>query len=218
MEFAKKEGHSTLSKLIRKAVNFYIDSFYKISIIENFPNIAQNLRKDLTSIKGFSQLILEDNLTKLDEDCLIKIREIFNSCLSLEAQIKEIFDEIDEKKFDKVDILIIDDDYASNMILSEWFKRKGFNTIHVKSGTEGLRILKKVKPKFIFLDIVLSNDDIFKIYNEIKSNCPESTKIFFLSALSEKEMKRIIKKTQVDGYILKPFNFSNFDNFLDVSK
>ncbi|MHA1294517.1 MAG: response regulator [Promethearchaeota archaeon] len=210
LAFAKSEGFHTLSKLIREAVNFFIDYNLQISYIKNISELSSILKKPLTSIKGFSQLILEDDKKKLNEDTLTKIREIFNSSVDLEIQINKIFEDL-KINYEDIDILIIDKDITSSIILSEWFKRKGYKTIYAKSGEEGIMILKKTSPKFVFIDIVSLDKEFIKIIDEIKKISSPHSKIFLISALAEKDLKNIVKMTKVDGYFVKPFDLRKFD-------
>ena len=72
-KFADDNNLTTISKLIRKAVDFYI----KMSYLENFSNLSHDLKEPLTVIKGFSQLILENYAEKIDIEVLLRIKEIF---------------------------------------------------------------------------------------------------------------------------------------------
>ena len=51
--------------------------------------------------------------------------------------------------------------------------------------------------------------DMFKLEKE-------DLPIYFLTAISESEVESHIINTGADGYILKPFNFTDFDKILDI--
>ena len=73
--FAKENDFSTLSKLIREAVNFYIEYTSKNKFIKSLSEISHDIKESLTSIQGFSELIIKDNLN-LDSDMLFRIKEV----------------------------------------------------------------------------------------------------------------------------------------------
>ena len=58
--FVDENKFTTISMLIRDAVNFYIDSSSKIKYLENFSKLSHGLKEPLTVIKGFSQIIIEN--------------------------------------------------------------------------------------------------------------------------------------------------------------
>ena len=87
--FAEENDFSTLSMLIRKAVNLYIDKSSIISRLENISRLTHDLKEPLTSIQGYSQLILENEADNLDPRILLKIREILSQSKYLEKLINE---------------------------------------------------------------------------------------------------------------------------------
>ncbi len=208
--YSKSHGYSSLSKLIREAVDFYIDSNLKISYIKNFSKISQKLKRPLISIKGFSQLMLEHNSESLNLEILEKIREIFKSSQFLEKQINNLFQ--DETSKEKFDILIIDSHFESDIILTEWFKKKGFKVKFALTIDDGLKILENTIPKAILLDTFTDREDIITVYNNIREIVSESSKIYLISSLNEKELLKIVKKTNANGYFLKPYNLNDFNS------
>ena len=116
---------TTISKLIRIAVDFYIDYILKTPSDRDFAQLSYDLKASLTTIKGFSQLIIEKSSNKLDPDILLRIKEIYSQSLLLENNIKEI--QNNEETENKVyDILIIEDDAPTIMVLSDFFELKGY--------------------------------------------------------------------------------------------
>ena len=212
-QFARKEGYSSLSKFIRDVVNFYINSNIKISYIKNFSKIFENLKKPLTSIKGFSQLMLEYDSKFLNQDALRKIKEIFNSSIFLEEKINDIFSEI-ENENQQYDILIVDENDSSNLILYEWFKNKGLKVKILHNIPEGLIYLKNNTPKIVLMDVSLDKNHISKLCFEIRVYLPKKSKIILLSASPEKIVKKVVEQSDLDGYILKPFDFSKLESLL----
>jgi len=115
-------------------------------------------------------------------------------------------------KSNNPDLLIIDEDSATCIVLEAFFKLKGYTCLCVSTGTKALEVLKECMPKIILLDILLPDIKGFEICQQIK--CDEklsSIPVFYTSALPELNIRERIVDTKVDGYFLKPFDFSEFD-------
>jgi CheY-like chemotaxis protein len=213
--FVDENEFTTISMLIRKAVNFYIGSKSRISLIDNISKFTHDLKEPLTSIKGFSQLILENEAEKLDPNMLLRIKEIYNKSIFLENKINDIIGEI-EPETTSYDVLIIEDDTSTIMVLTDFFDIKGFSSIGVTSGTKGLEELKRSAPSLILLDIILPDISGYEICKQIKlNNKLKDIPIFYITAIPESEVSKRINDTGADGYLRKPFNFSDFNHLFE---
>jgi len=205
-----KEQFSTVSKLIRKAVNFYIDSRDKIDYLNNFSKLSHDLKEPLTAIKGFSQILIDNYSTKLDSEVYLRIKEIYERSNFLESKINDFIKEI-EPEDRPYDILIIEDDKSTLMVLSDFFELKGYHCKGITNGSKGLEELKRNKPKLVLLDIILPDIIGYDICSEIKNNKnTHNIPVYYITAIPESEVKSKLKETKADGFLLKPFNFSEF--------
>ncbi|MBY8982682.1 MAG: response regulator [Candidatus Lokiarchaeota archaeon] len=215
-DFVDTNEFTTISMLIRKAVNFFIDSKIKIEFLENISKFAHDLKEPLTSIKGFSQLIIENYSNNVDTKILLRIKEIFNQSIFLEDKINEYCTSLDTEE-ESYDILIIDDDALTIMVLTDFFELKGCTCKGIKNGTQALDHLKRTKPKIILLDIILPDIDGYEICKRIKSD--ENLKeipIYFITAIPVSEINKKIESTGAEGYFLKPFEFDDFETILNT--
>ena len=155
-DFIEKYNISTISKLIRNSVDYYMESKSKSSLLENITSLTHDLKEPLTSIKGFSQLTMENDLDKLENLHTIRarIKEIYNQSVFLENKINEILNGV-ETKHNQYDILIIEDDSPTIMVLTDFFKIKGYSSVGVTTGTKALEELNRWTPRLILLDILL---------------------------------------------------------------
>lgn len=214
-DFANANNITTISKLIRMAVDFYIDYTLKTPSERDYAQLSYDLKESLTSIKGFSQLIIEKFSNKLDPDILLRIKEIYSQSLLLENNIKVIQND-NETGNDIYDILIIEDDAPTIMVLTDFFELKGYTCRGALSGSKGLEELNRSTPKLILLDIILNDISGYEICNKIKSN--ENLKeipVFYITAIPESEVIEKLKETGANGFFLKPFNFSQFEILFD---
>ncbi len=214
-KFVDENEFTTISMLIRKAVNFYIDSESKISLINDIPKFTHGLKEPLTSIKGFSQLILENESDKLTPNILLRIKEIYAQSVFLENKINFIINEF-KPESQTYDILIVEDDSSTIMVLTDFFDLKGFSTIGVTSGNKGLEELERITPKLILLDIILPDISGYDVCKKIKSlEKFKKIPIFYITAIPESEVSEKLEETGAEGFLLKPFNFPDFKILFD---
>ncbi len=219
-EFIKthKAEYNTISKLIRKSVNYFIKQ--KSSLIKEdlhkidnktLTNISHALKEPLTSIKGFSQLLLENYRNEMEENVFSTIQNIFNQSLLLEKRIINILDNI-KTETSQYDILLIEDDLATIRLLTSYFESKGISCKGVVSGAKGLEEISNNPPKLVLLDIILPDYSGYDICKQIKSNKEyQDISVYLLTAIPGSEVEKHLKESIADGYILKPFDFSDFE-------
>jgi CheY-like chemotaxis protein len=219
-EFIKthKDKYNTISKLIRKSVNYFIKQ--KSTLInedlhnldnQTLTNISHALKEPLTSIKGFSQLLIENYRDEMEENVFTTIQNIFNQSLLLEKKIINILDNI-KTETSQYDILLIEDDLATIRLLTSYFESKGFSCKGVVSGTKGLEELANNPPKLVLLDIILPDYSGYDICKQIKSSKElQNISVYLLTAIPGSEVEKHLVESNADGYILKPFDFSDFE-------
>lgn len=219
-----KKDFPTFSELIRQGVNTFIEDsklggnpLSKLNQ-KTISNISHALKEPLTSIKGYSQFLFENETykEKLSEDVQEKLKNILEQSNILENRIISFLDNIKIQNHE-YDILLIEDDLATIRLITSYFDSKGYMCKGVVSGSKGLEELGRAQPKVILLDIILPDLSGYDICKTIKSD-KEFKKIptFFLTAISGSEVEKHLKETKADGYILKPFNFSDFRVIFDI--
>ena len=218
--FKETHNYSTISALIRDSVDNYIEQksdFFGGGLgrldEKTITNISHALKEPLTTIKGFSQLLLENYRKELNEEVIETIENIFEQSLLLENKIINILDNIAvEEPHPQYDILLIEDDLATIRLLTSYFESKGYKCKGVISGTKGIEELRGGVPKLILLDIILPDISGYEICNMIKDhNIYKEIPVYLLTAIPGSEVEKKMGETKADGYILKPFDFSDFE-------
>ncbi len=208
--YTERKNISTISKLIRNAVEFYLEVEPKLSYLENISGLAKDLKTPLTPIKGFSQLIIENYADNLDSEILLKIKEIYSQSQQLENKINEILSVLEpEKSNEEFEILIIDNDISTITVLKSFFELNGYSSKGVTTGKKGLEELDRTTPKLILLSIILPDikgNEVFKTIKSYKNF--KQVPIFFITIMSEAEASKITSDTSATGYFLKPFDFA----------
>ena len=219
-----KKSFPTFSELIRQSVKSFMEDSSRVSSElsklnpSTLSNISHALKEPLTSIKGYSQLLLESEefKGKLSEHVEETIKNIFDQSNLLENIIKNFLDNI-EPESTPYDILLIEDDLATIRLITSYFESKHYICKGVISGTKGLQELRRVVPKVILLDIILPDLSGYDICQTIKTdNTYKKIPVYFLTAISASEIKKRLNETLADGYILKPFNFSDFNVIFEI--
>lgn len=219
-----KEDFPTFSELIRQSVKSFIEDSSKVSSElsklnpKTISNISHALKEPLTSIKGYSQLLLESEeyKDKLNTHVKETVKNIFDQSNLLENIIKNFLDNI-KPDSSPYDILLIEDDLATIRLITSYFDSKKYSCKGVVSGAKGLEELRRATPKVILLDIILPDLSGYDICKTIKTdNSYKKIPVYFLTAISASEVKKHIEETKVDGFILKPFNFSDFDIIFEI--
>jgi len=221
-DFKEKKNYSTISALIRESVDYYIE--HKSDLLSDklqrmddktISNISHALKEPLTTIKGFSQLLLENYSDELNEEVLVTIKNIFDQSLLLENKIINILDNIaTEEPHPQYDILLIEDDLATIRLLTSYFESKGYKCKGIVSGTKGLEEIRGGVPKLILLDIILPDISGYEICKMIKEHDKyKDIPVYLLTAIPGSEVEKKMGDIKADGYILKPFDFSDFEVF-----
>ncbi|MBY8979530.1 MAG: response regulator [Candidatus Lokiarchaeota archaeon] len=219
-----KKSFPTFSELIRQSVKSFMEDTSRVSSElsklkpSTLSNISHALKEPLTSIKGYSQLLLESDeyKGKLSEHVEETIKNIFDQSNLLENIIKNFLDNI-QPESTPYDILLIEDDLATIRLITSYFESKHYICKGVISGTKGLEELRRVVPKVILLDIILPDLSGYDICQTIKTDSAyRKIPVYFLTAISASEIKKRLNETLADGYILKPFNFSDFKVIFEI--
>ena len=111
--------------------------------------------------------------------------------------------EPDQKK-----ILIIDDEKAIRMALTDCFQKEGFDTFEASNGNEALHIVDTQQPELIILDVMMPGISGIEVCRDLRDD-PKTRgiKIIMLSARGQEKEKEEGLKAGADRYITKPFDY-----------
>ena len=104
-------------------------------------------------------------------------------------------------------ILIVDDEPNIVMSLEYTFKKRGFEVLIARDGSEALEILKHHIPNVVLLDIMMPNVDGYQTLIHIKkTDSLKDTKVVFLTAKNKASDIEKGLKLGADKYLTKPFS------------
>lgn len=103
-------------------------------------------------------------------------------------------------------ILIVDDVEANRFLLRNIIQEMGYQPVLTESGAQALKIIQRIKPQLIILDIAMPEMDGYEVCKILKAD-PETKEIpiIFVSAFDDPQ--DIVQGFELGGedYITKPF-------------
>jgi two-component system phosphate regulon response regulator PhoB len=107
----------------------------------------------------------------------------------------------------KAVILIIEDDPEIQELLSHSMSREGWKLLQVKTGEDGLKLLKTKKVNCVLLDIMLPGMDGLKVLKKIKE-IEQCKGIPVIMATAKGEEADIVTGLELgaDDYVVKPYS------------
>jgi len=104
-------------------------------------------------------------------------------------------------------VLIVDDEPAIVMSIEYLLRRKNFDVMIARNGTEALGAINNTPPDLILLDIMMPDVDGYEICEYVKKS-PElkHIKVIFISAKSKSTDIEKGYQLGADLYIVKPFS------------
>ena len=105
---------------------------------------------------------------------------------------------------EKQRILIVDDDYNIDELISLYLTKECFETKIVGDGEEALRVFPEFQPNLILLDLMLPGIDGYQVCRELRST--SQVPIIMLSAKGEIFDKVLGLELGADDYMIKPFD------------
>jgi two-component system alkaline phosphatase synthesis response regulator PhoP len=103
-------------------------------------------------------------------------------------------------------VLVIDDEPAIVETIEAKLRKEGFTVFTADSAEEGMRLVRRVKPDLLVLDIMLPQRSGLELCRAIRRE--SSTPIIFLSAKAAEADRVRGLELGADDYIVKPFNLS----------
>ena len=111
---------------------------------------------------------------------------------------------------EKPHVLLIDDDQDFCNAVKASFEQGGYEVTLAYDGEEGLRLVKKMNPSLVVLDVMMPKKDGYSVCHDIKSHdATSSIPVIMLTSLGNKKDGKIgaevlAKGHQADAYFDKP--------------
>jgi two-component system response regulator (stage 0 sporulation protein F) len=103
-----------------------------------------------------------------------------------------------------IKILTIDDEPGICFLIRDAFEPIGFTVLSANNGQEALSIVRKEKPKLIFLDIRMAGMSGLEVLKEIKA-IDSTLKVIMLTVIADEATRAKAKELGADDFVSKPF-------------
>ena len=107
-------------------------------------------------------------------------------------------------------ILVVDDEKAICDLIKAILESEGFQVFTTLNGADGLELLKKIIPDLIILDMNMPKMSGIEFYSKIAKPTDGTPMIPVLILTGRGNMKSMFEGLNVDGFLAKPFNASEF--------
>ena len=102
------------------------------------------------------------------------------------------------------DLLIVEDDTATNEAICEYMKSAGHTTLSAFDGEQGLQIAREKSVDLVILDVMLPKRTGLEVLKELRPK--SSVPVLMLTALDDEPTQAASFDEEVDDYITKPFS------------
>jgi two-component system sensor histidine kinase/response regulator len=105
-------------------------------------------------------------------------------------------------QLDRGTILVIDDDPAVRDLMSRFLMKQGFHVVTGDSGTEGLRLAKRVDPVLITLDVEMPEMDGWRVLEQLKADSDLAEIPVIMVTVADSEPRGF--ELGASSYLVKP--------------
>lgn len=104
-----------------------------------------------------------------------------------------------------VKLLTVDDEPDVCDFIKDFFMVRGYTVFSALNGKDAISLVKKERPKIVFLDIIMPQMNGLEVLKQIKE-FDSSIKVIMVSVADDKETKDKAKQLGADEFIRKPFS------------
>lgn len=117
-------------------------------------------------------------------------------------------------------ILVVDDEQNLLEEMKEFFSMEGYQVSVAETGEKALEIFKEANPDIVFMDIKMPGMDGIETFRYMKKGKPDLKVVLITGLPDEKTLERAVgvSKDAIEGFIPKPFGFSELRACLDKLK
>ena len=103
-----------------------------------------------------------------------------------------------------IKILAVDDEPGICFLIRETFESIGFTVLSATNGLDAIALVKKERPKLIFLDVRMLGMSGFEALKKIKEIDP-AVRVVMLTVMADEATKRMARNLGADDFVTKPF-------------
>lgn len=104
-----------------------------------------------------------------------------------------------------IKLLTVDDELDVCDFIKDFFSSRGYTVFLALNGKDALAIVKKEKPRVVFLDIIMPDINGLEVLRQIKE-FDSTIKVIMVSVADDKETREKASQLGTDEFIKKPFS------------
>jgi two-component system, response regulator, stage 0 sporulation protein F len=189
------------SELGEQAALSYIKYSHRLLSKVYHPDLnPMNKEKALRAQQKLNQV--SERISRLEDKDIIEV------LIQKEASIKG---PEEQKKKEKVKILVVEDEFGLHEIFREIFRMEGYEVRIAINGVQGFELYEKFNPDLIFTDIIMPEMNGLELVSKIREINPDIKVIYMSGFFGIKQVKeRIKEEVERYGYLTlsKPFKLS----------
>lgn len=112
-----------------------------------------------------------------------------------------------------IKLLTVDDEPGICDILKYIFSPMGFTVLTATNGKDALAIVRKEKPKIVFLDVRMLGMSGLEVLKEIKE-IDKNIKVIMVTVMDDKKTKAEAEKLGADQFVTKPFKSEDLEKLV----
>lgn len=111
-------------------------------------------------------------------------------------------------------LLVVDDHFGVRRLLFEFLSQEGFCVKEAPDGETALQIVKKVKPRLVFLDLWMYGLSGMETLVKLKQLSPHTLVIVMTASTQEKAIMAAVQNSHVNSFVYKPFDLEQLRHIL----
>lgn len=111
-------------------------------------------------------------------------------------------------------LVIVDDEPGIVEEVKAFFEEEGHRVYSADSGEDGIRLVEKIKPDLIMLDMKLPDISGIRVLEAAKKSSPKS-KTIVITGYVDQTLIDEAEKLGRDSFLQKPFNFETLKEEVD---
>lgn len=118
-------------------------------------------------------------------------------------------------------LVIVDDEPGIVDEVKTFFEEEGHRVYSADTGEDGIRLIQKIKPDLVLLDIKLPDISGLRVLESVKQTSPK-TRTIVITGYVDQNLIDEAEKLGRDAFLQKPFSFETLkeevDRLLDLSQ
>jgi len=120
-----------------------------------------------------------------------------------------------EKQPDRLNVIVVDDDYTTVEVFSEYLELNGINVIGKGyDGNDAVNLYTKLKPDIVFLDVMMPEFDGIYALEKIREINPHAVVVMVTADMRNDTMVKL-EEMNASSIIYKPFEIKQLMETID---